>query len=190
LNLRETRTLIGAFEVSIERTRRSLPMGWRRILIAAVLVISIILQLAVVMEGYIGSWSPRIWALRNSPAWVRAGLLSPWVGEKPTRFFGFVRDGVPENAILMVPAKSKATAYRFNLMQFFLFPRELIVCHENQLKSCLLTGLGPDTYILAVEGFPPREFVAHKTRFLEFDGNFGIFEPLPGAVPQDTPEPE
>jgi hypothetical protein len=108
------------------------------------------LEARVTLRDYVLPWGELIDDIRQEPAWERAGRLSVWVGPSQTDFIAFLRETLPLDASVIVPGKYHDPWSRYpNLMQYYLYPRNIVACAENDLLRC--TGMISDkenVYIL------------------------------------------
>jgi hypothetical protein len=169
----------GAAETVRSRPAQSVQM--RKALTLGVLAVAAVLQIGLSFDKVIAPTLRDAWRLRNLPA-VQRGITLAF-GEEFAGFIQFVDSNVPPDARLVLPRPSKSPVFgNVGLMQFMLFPRELINCPSGQPEaeeSCILGLGGLHTYILAVEGFPPREAAEANKVLLRYDDERGVYVPRP-----------
>jgi hypothetical protein len=111
------------------------------------------MQARIALRDYVLPWSEDIYRVRLEPAWVRAGDLSVWVGPAGTDFMAFLRSSMPPDASLLVPGVYEDPWNRFpNLLQYYLYPRNIVACPDNDLLACVGAMSGEDeVFILKSE---------------------------------------
>jgi hypothetical protein len=62
-------------------------------------------------------------------------------------------------------------------MQYFLFPRDIHNCGIGEVEACVRRIEGANTYILALDYFPPRELASQRRVLLPFKDQLGLFGP-------------
>jgi hypothetical protein len=142
------------------------------ILLAAALIVN----LFTLARSYAAPTLKQVWQLRDSPAWERAAYLLE--GGRFGGFVSFVRDTTPEDARVILPPQQppRVTAH-VDLMQYFLYPRDIHNCGINEVEACILRVTGPNTYILSVRGFPPRDLAEESKRLIPYQDELGIYAP-------------
>lgn len=147
----------------------------RRIATAGLLV-AVLFQAIVSWNSYVRPQGARAWRLRELPVWQRTAIIL--LGEDTADFLAFVRETVPEDARVIVPPRSRGSAYEeVGLMQYFLFPRDIHNCGQGEVEACVRRATGENTYILAISYFPPRALARESRRQIHFDENRGLFAP-------------
>ena len=104
-----------------------------------------------------------------------------FVGEGFSDFITFVNDEVPLDATVFIPRFEQHELFGHEgIMEFFLFPRRIENCSPKiSAEECILNLRGPNKYILAVEGFPPRSAAMKVKQWVPFDGEQGVYIPSP-----------
>jgi hypothetical protein len=124
----------------------------------------------------------RVWNNRTFPARQRSAALA--FGSDFAGFMRLVADTVPPTAKLVLPRPEQdATFGNVGLMQYFLIPRKLINCPSSEPadeEACILKLGGPDTYILAVGSFPPRQAAESAKTIVPFNDSWGVYVPSGG----------
>ena len=142
----------------------------------AVIALASLGQLFVVVREYVAPWSARVWEVRDLPAWERAGILATGFGPELTEFASFLRDLLPESAVIVIPAEKSAGDLRHpNLWQYFLIPRTVRTCVSADFPNCLAGIDDQMTYIMRVETFPPPSLVPVGYEYLAFDAELGVY---------------
>jgi hypothetical protein len=140
------------------------------------MALALVGQLYVIAAEYVIPWSVRIWRIRDLAAWERAGILSIWFGEEAVEFTRFLRAKVPETSIVVVMTDTGAGEYRFpNLMQYYLFPREVRGCNTRNFSECLAETDALETAIIRVGPLPPAELVPSDFEYHPFDESLGVY---------------
>lgn len=133
-------------------------------------------QLFVVGRGYALPFLEATWSMREKPAWQRAAILQE--GEDFAGFVAFLRSQVPEDArVILPPNKPQRPLAHIGFMEYFLFPRDIHNCAENEVDDCILRVAGRNTFILGLPDFPPRELAERSKRFIAYHDGYGVFAP-------------
>lgn len=144
----------------------------------AILIGAVIVQLGLLLNGYVSTQLSRIWRFRDMTAYERSAMFS--FGEEFLDYMQFVHETVPEDATVVIPKEIVGGALgHVGIMQFFLFPRKIVDCPLDTVPECL--GLAnPDVYILAIDTrFPPRDISLDPKIFISFEDDRGAFAPAP-----------
>ena len=154
--------------------RFRLPLG--SLVISLLLAGSIVYQLSIVWDGYAKKWVPRVWSTMELPAWERAALYLG--GPDFADYIGFIRQSTSPEARIILPPWEPATLYsNVGFMQYFLFPRDIHNCGIGEVEACVRRIEGANTYILALDYFPPRELASQRRVLLPFKDQLGLFGP-------------
>jgi hypothetical protein len=149
-------------------------------IVIALLGIASAAQLTVVAKEYVFAWAPRIWRMRQFPAWKRAGLLSVWYGPGATELTEFLRANIPENATVVLPTDQAAGGLRFpNLVQYYLFPRTVLGCRGAEVEACVEELDRSSTFIVRIGPVPPADHIPKGLVYLSFDAERGVYIPSP-----------
>ena len=142
----------------------------------------ILLVLSVIYQGFLAferflkpelQRTLRVWSL---PAIERAALFLE--GEDFLGYIRFLREHIPEDArVILPPHQPPSTFSNLYFAQYFLFPRDLHNCGSDEVEACIERVTGPNTYILALEHFPPRALAAMHKRYVPFNAEIGLFVP-------------
>jgi hypothetical protein len=145
----------------------------------------LLLGLAVLFQGYVSVSSHivpelqqvrRLWAL---PPWERTALLLE--GRDFLAYLRFLHEVIPEDARIILPPRRPPSVFsNIYYAQYFLFPRDLHNCGVNEVEACVSRATGPNTYILALDNFPPRDLASEHRIYIPFDGEIGVFAPPSG----------
>jgi hypothetical protein len=146
------------------------------IAIVLLLILSVF-QIYTSTDSYILPISRRILEMLGKPAWERAALILE--DEKFAGHIKFLREVVPEDARVILPPVTLYTSYEhIGFMQYFLIPRDLHNCgHSETPEECVLRMDGASTYIVGLRKFPPREEALTLKKYIEYDGDLGVFAP-------------
>jgi len=128
--------------------------------------------------------------VRGLPALQRGAILS--FGDTFAAYTGFLRAHIPEAGRVVIPPFDLDPVYgNLGLMQFFLFPREVVNCPSGpDLPSCTSSMTSPRTYLLRVGAFPDPASLSRGRHLLEFSDHLGTYappgqaDPLEGTTPQ------
>ncbi len=139
-------------------------------LAAGIVLAGVLLQVWVLYGEYISPWSRRIWDIRAKAAWERSGILSPWFGEERTEFLGFVKSQTSEESVLIFAERSGPYGWR-PVLQYFLFPRRVVVCIGVTLVDCIQPYLGDASFVVILEGRPELEILPAGAIFIPYKGD-------------------
>jgi len=146
-------------------------------------------QVVIVLTGYAIPWAKEIWALRHTSSFVRSGTFEVSMGKDPTGYVLFLRDRIPEDGIVIVPARALiGTLRKPFLVQYFLFPREIIACSKADITPCLPGVDLSRTYVLYCGKEDPAASLQHRFVFASYRPACGVYTPL--APVTSPPHPE
>ena len=151
-------------------------MSTARLVLAAGVLLSVALQAEVSWSTYLRPMGATVWRLRALPAWERTAIILH--GEEIAGYLGFLRETIPENARIILPPRMRGTLFEhIGMMQYFLGPRDIHNCGPNEIEACVQRATGENTYILALDYFPPRELASETRRFIGYNEEWGVFAP-------------
>lgn len=136
------------------------------------------MQLALVTNLVIYPLGEEIWEVRSLPALERSAEIA--FGPRFASFIAFLTKVIPPEGRVVVPPMSLELVYgNIGIMQFFLFPRDIVNCPSGPtLSSCISSMKGGSTYILAIGDFPKPEDVPEGKILLRHTENRGVYRPL------------
>lgn len=150
--------------------------------IAMVLVLlSVAVQAYLVLGDYAIPTVRRVWETRREDAVTRSARFA--FGDDFAGYVSWLRDTIPAGSRVAIPKEEQGGPFgNLGLMQYFLFPRQIVDCPVDEVEACVARMTGPNSYVLAPNDlFPPRD-IAHAVRqFHAYDGIRGVFGP-PGTV--------
>ncbi len=99
-------------------------------------------------------------------------------GDDFAAYLDFVIANVPLESTVVLPPRTVDHRWGdVSLMQFYLGPRRLSNCSsEDDAVECVISHIGPKTYLIATDGFPPSEAVGNL-EFISFDESRGLYIP-------------
>ncbi len=137
---------------------------------------ALIVNLVTIARSYAAPTLKQVWQLRDSPAWERAAYLLE--GRRFGGFVSFVRETTPDDArIILPPRLPPRTTAHVDLMQYFLYPRDIHNCGIAEVEACVLRVRGSNTYILSVKGFPPRDLAEESKHLIPYQDELGVYAP-------------
>lgn len=144
-----------------------------------ILVIAIVLQIFFLYRSYISDIALSIWQNKANTASFRSASIL--FDDHYAEYIEFVIAYVPEDGLVMIPKEEQVWDFgNVGLMQSFLFPRQIVDCPIESLDACILNLKGPNSYILAPDAtFPPRGVTDRVKQFIPFEGDRGLYVPLP-----------
>ena len=147
-----------------------------RVVLAAGTLLAVAVQASVSWSTYLRPVGATVWRLRALPAWERTAIILH--GEEIAGFLGFLRETVPEDARIILPPRMRGTLFEhIGMMQYFLGPRDIHNCGPNEIEACVQRATGENTYILAVDYFPPRDLASETRRLISYNDDWGVFAP-------------
>jgi len=152
---------------------------WARVNPSLVILgLGVISQLWILFGNNLPGLAQKIWDARAGSAVWRSASIH--LGEDYANYIEFVKDNVPENALVIIPKEEQVWNFgNVGLMQYHLYPRKIADCPISTLEACILNLKGSNTYILAPTlSFPPREFADQVKRYVPFDQESGLYVPL------------
>jgi len=119
----------------------------------------------------------KVWELRGMSALERSARIA--LGDTYGGFIQFVRDEVPPDAKLVVPAMDvDATFGNVGLMKYLLDHLDIRDCGSGTDDSpCIRSLTGSQSYILRVGDFPQPEDVPLSKEYLPFSDDLGLYVP-------------
>jgi hypothetical protein len=119
----------------------------------------------------------RVLQFQGAPAIERGARIA--FGDRFGAFISFVDTNVPASSrVVLPPQQVDSTFGDVGLMQYLLFPREIINCPSGpDLPGCIRSLTGTETCILRIEGFPLPEDVPPSKVLLPFDEVRGLYCP-------------
>jgi hypothetical protein len=150
------------------------PLG--ELVTGLVIAIAVVYQLGVLWRGPAGQAIAAADRGLEGPAWKRAALY--FAGEGFAEYIEFVREQTsPDSRIVLPPRIPERPESNVGLMQYYLFPRDIHNCGIGEVEECVKRIRGPNSYILALVDFPPRELALQTRRFIPFNKETGLFGP-------------
>jgi len=141
-----------------------------------------VLAAVVVAQLVLLGWSQWPGVLRAAqfqglPATERSARIA--FGDRFGDFIVFVSINVPVARRVVIPPMQTDSAFGdVGLMQYFLFPREIVNCPSGpDLASCVRSLTGAQTCILRIGDFPAPEDVPPSKGYLPFDAERGLYCP-------------
>lgn len=119
----------------------------------------------------------RISQHQGAPATDRSARIA--FGDRFGDFIQFVDAEVPPDGRVVIPPMDlDATFGDVGLMQYFLFPREIVNCPSgDDLPGCVRSLTGAQTHILRIGTFPAPEDVPPSKGYLPFSTDLGLYSP-------------
>lgn len=161
--------LIRQLSSNTESRSRKLTLG--------VLILGFVIQLAFLFTSTINPQVKAVWEVRKLEPIDRSAHLS--FGDTFADYISFLHEYVPPEATLVIPRQD--TDYvlgHVGIMQYYLIPRKIINCGLDAIvEECIRNLGGSNTYILAIDAFPPREEALLRREYVAFDDHRGIYIP-------------
>lgn len=157
---------------------RGVPSAWRGRGTFPVLLLAAAIgfQLFTIAKDYALPWGSRVIRTWNLPAWERTALYLG--GEEFAAYIGFLRQQVPEDGRVILPPRLPLSNFSYvGYVQYYLFPRDIHNCGVNEVEACVERATGSNTYILAIDDFPPVELASLHKRLVSFNDHLGVFVP-------------
>ncbi|HEY46177.1 MAG: hypothetical protein AMJ88_14555 [Anaerolineae bacterium SM23_ 63] len=152
---------------------------WPQVIGTLLLTLAILYQLIQLIRIEILPLAKFVMQRNGANATERSALF--FAGKGFSDFITFVNENVPLNGTVFIPRFEQNEIFGHEgIMEFFLFPRKVENCSPNiPVEECILNLRGPNKYILAVEGYPPRSAAVQVKEWVPFDGEQGIYIPPP-----------
>lgn len=155
---------------------RTAAIGYREGVIALLLVGTVAFQLYTTAQEYAIPWGRRVADSWDLPLWERTALFLE--GEEFAEYIGFLRQQVPEDARVILPPRLPLGTFSYvSYIQYYLFPRDIHNCGINEVEACVARVGGSNTFIIAVDEFPPFELALEHKIFIPFNDRLGAFAP-------------
>jgi hypothetical protein len=142
------------------------------VLLAAATAVQVV-TLAVTIRPLVA----RIVSYRDLSARTRGVHIA--FGEQLGSFVEYLESEVPYDARVVIPPQEiDSTLGNVGLVQYFLFPRDIVNCPAGpDLAECVRSMVGDRTFILRAGEFPePRDVPSSKT-YLPFNTELGLYRP-------------
>jgi len=148
----------------------------------SILALAVGIQLVLLVSGSFAPSVARLWQVRNEPALTRSASLS--FGAEFSSYIRFLVHVIPDDALVVIPPMpNNQVLGHMGLMQYFLFPRRLTNCPSlDNWGECKLRYGGPGTYLIVIDGFPPKGEMLESKQYLAFDADHGVLVP-DGSLP-------
>lgn len=136
------------------------------------------LQVGILLNSYVIPWGKSIYQVREAPAWQRSGLLTPWIGPDAVYYFDFLRQQTPPDATVVFAQDDFLYGSR-PMLQYFLFPRHVVVCSPDRVSVCFDGLSRGSAYLAVIEGHPDSADIPYAVVFHAFGGraDTGVFAP-------------
>jgi hypothetical protein len=144
------------------------------------LIVLALAQIAALVATQIWPLAQKLWHVRDEDAVVRSARLS--YGADFAGYVTFLRQSIPEDALVVIPSREEDPVLgEMPFLQYFLFPRRLTNCPTGTAwTDCAAHYHGPETYLLVVGDFPPREGLDASREYLAYDSERGVLAPGAG----------
>ncbi len=143
---------------------------------ALLLAAAVAFQLWHVAHDYAVPWGRRVAQAWDLPVWRRTALFLN--GEQFADYIGFLRDQVPDDARVILPPRLPLGNFSYvSYIQYYLFPRDIHNCGINEIEACVERVRGSNTFILAVDDFPPAALASQHKRLIPFNDHLGLYAP-------------
>ena len=151
-----------------------------RYALALLIISALAIQINTLVRSSILPTARSTWNMRLSPAWERSATILG--GRNFADYVKFVRDHTPADARIILPPRIPVRPVaHVGLMQYFLFPRDIHNCGIREVEACVRRVTGPNTYILAVDGFPPTDLAELSKYLIQYEDELGVYAPRPTA---------
>lgn len=149
---------------------------WLRSATLLAIMIALAFQINTLVRTGILHTARSAWNMRENPAWERSATMLG--GQDFAQYIRFLRDKTPEDSRIILPPQIPVRPVaHIGLMQYFLFPRDIHNCGIREVDACVLRVSGPKTFILAVEGFPPRDLAELSKFLIQHEDELGVYAP-------------
>ena len=148
----------------------------RRLVLLILLSAAIAYNASVLISGWPGRIASEVSQSLSLPPWKRAAQNI--AGDTFADYIEFVRQNSARDARIVLPPRIPVRPEsNISLMQFFLFPRDIINCGLTEVEECVQRITGPNSYILGLGDFPPQELAARTRSYIPFDDQLGLYGP-------------
>jgi hypothetical protein len=163
-------------QLQILRKRRNPSVGRKATI--AVLILAVVAQIAVLWVQEIEPMGANIWSLRGRSAIERSAEIA--FGSNFAGFMAFLQERIPDQALVVLPPMDQEPVFgNVALMQYFLFPREVVNCPSGEaLHGCVRSMRGGQSYLIAVGDFPPAEDVPREKTRIRYGESRGLYAPF------------
>lgn len=153
--------------------------GLRRNWVWILVLVTVIFQFITIFNSELIFRAKLIWYLRGASAEERSGFIA--FGRGFSEYIQFLNEIIPDDAMVVIPKESQGGVFgHVGMMQYYLFPRTIVDCPPDIAEQCVLSMRGGNTYILAPNSvFPPRSAANQIKEFILFEGDQGVYVPIP-----------
>jgi hypothetical protein len=147
------------------------------------LLAAAVIQAAVALITFIQPLYGRLAGWQERTSLDRSARLT--YGDDFANYIAFLQATIPAQSTVILPPFSENQVFgHVGFMQYFLFPRNLVICpSETSWDSCLSKVNSPTTYILALDGFPPAVDARYMKVLVRFGPDRGVYVPVwPGSA--------
>ena len=148
-----------------------------RLQASGILLIVLVMVQFILLAVAVRPLAVRVREHRGAAAVDRSARLA--FGDEFGDFIRFLGAEVPpEGRVVVPPMDIDPTFGDVGLVQYFLFPREIVNCPSGaELPGCIRSLVGTRTFILRVGGFPVAEDVPPSKGYLPFSADWGLYSP-------------
>lgn len=176
-------------------------LNWRTIVSGLVMLLFISI---IVIQGFY------VW---TNYAYIQLGIIKRYIRissierstilifkSDPASYLRFLNLYIPTDSSVVLPPETQVGDLQRqkwfsdqNMMQFYLFPRTILLCDQEINSDCLNYLSEPDTFVLAFGEFPPAEYMVNKV-FISFPETVenikGLYVPIQAAEQLVVPTQE
>ena len=144
--------------------------------VLAVLLVVVVFQTKVLWGEVISPLAIRVEEVKGFSALERSAILHE--GYEFAAYVDFIRETIPPGArVILPPHATRHPLTNFGFADYFLMPRELHNCGNNEVEACILRMTGERSYIPVLSNFPPREIASQVKQFIPYQGELGVWAP-------------
>lgn len=145
-------------------------------IVLSVLIVAVVIQVHLLWDKVLSPLAIRVEKIRGYSALERSAILH--IGDEFVPYLNFLRDTIPPGGRVILPPHSTRHSFtNFGFAAYFLMPRELLNCGNDEVEACILRMTGHNSYIPVLSDFPPSEIASQVKRFVPFQDDLGVWVP-------------
>jgi hypothetical protein len=151
---------------------------FRKSVLMITLAVAVILQTWIVLDDFVLPLRKRIRTVAELSVLERSAYLS--FGDEFAKFLSFLREHVPEDAVIVVPSMDEDEVYgNAALMHYFLYPRSVTQCNSGEVfENCVRRHGRDEQYILSTLEYHAGEMLSFDDKlWIPFKGELGVYAP-------------
>lgn len=145
-------------------------------LVLAILIVAVVFQTMVLWDKVISPLAIQVEEVKEFSALERSAILHEGFGF--AAYINFIRETIPpDGKVILPPHATRHSLTNFGFAAYFLMPRELHNCGNDEIEVCVLRMTGHNSYIPVFSDFPPSEIASQVKQLVPYRDDFGVWVP-------------